>query len=148
MNKIILSGNIIVNNNQEILLLKRKDHNHYETPGGKVEKSEMADGLNETVLKETAKRELFEELGKQIQVKRMEYFGSVEFKIPGKEIQATAHKFITEISGKPVINEPELFSKMEWIHESELDNKPLSPDLKLLVKQIKNYFYNENIFSS
>lgn len=148
MKSIILSGNIIVNNNQEILLLFRKDHNHYETPGGKVERSDMLNGLNEDVLKSTAKRELLEELGDQIEVKRMEYFGNVEFQIPGKNIKAIAHKFITEIEGEAKINEPELFSKLEWIHESELESKPISPDLKKMVKQIKNYFYNENIFNN
>ena len=33
---LILSGCLVVNENKELLLLYRKDHNHYETPGGKV----------------------------------------------------------------------------------------------------------------
>lgn len=39
-NRIILSGCLILNDKEEILLLYRKDHKFYETPGGRV-------GLNE-----------------------------------------------------------------------------------------------------
>jgi len=37
MNKIlILSGCLVINDKKEVLLLHRKDHNHYETPGEKL----------------------------------------------------------------------------------------------------------------
>ena len=48
--RIILSGCFIINENNELLLLHRKDHNHYETPGGKVDVGECIDSNNPVLL--------------------------------------------------------------------------------------------------
>lgn len=117
----------------------RKDHNHFETPGGKVKTSECANPLNPTIneLSKAARRELFEELGENIQISKLEYFGCVEFKIPDGRL-AVANKFITQIiSGKPVINEPDLFSELEYIPIKDLDKYPVSKDLKLFLSRLK-----------
>jgi|SRR3989344_622508 len=139
MDRIILSGCIILNENNEILLLYRKDHNHYETPGGKLNPDECLNFENPTTeeLAKAAKRELFEELGNKIRIKDIYYFGNVEFTIPDGR-KAIANKFIVKIYGEPVINEPERFSKIEYIPIKSLEKYPISPDLKLLLHKIKN----------
>jgi len=138
--RLILSGCLVVNNNKEILLLYKKNHNHYETPGGKVEEKECADIREPSIedLKKTAERELCEELGNDIKFEDLKYFGCVEFMIPDGRL-AVAHKFITKIiSGKPVLMEPDEFSRFDYLPIDRLEEYPLSPDLKLLLSKIKN----------
>lgn len=140
--RIILSGCLILNEKQEILLLYRSDHNHYETPGGKVRLRECENQANpsEEDLKKTAKRELYEELGRDIEIKELEYFGKVEFEIPGGKL-AVANKFITKIlSGIPKLNEPEIFSKFDYLPIESLEKHSISPDLKLILPKLKKKF--------
>ena len=139
--KLILSGCFIINKNNELLLLYRKDHNHYETPGGKVEIKDCVDPTRPTTsdLSKAARRELVEELGEEIQFTPLEFFDSVEFKIPNGR-NAIANKFITRITyGTPVINEPETFASFEYIQISQLDKYPVSPDLKLFIPKLKEF---------
>ena len=142
MNSIlILSGCLIINKSNELLLWHRLDHDHYETPGGKIKVDECKDFNNPTIeeLKNAAKRELYEEL-KNAEFSELKYFEKVEFAIPcGKK--AIAYKFITKIiKGKPEINEPELFDKIEFIPIKNIERYKISPDLVLLTKKIRNYF--------
>lgn len=140
--KVVLSGNLIVNERKEILLLFRMKHGHWETPGGKVELDEVRVWDNPKVeeLKKTAQRELSEELGKEVKASVEDYFGSIEFTIPDGR-KAVVHKFVTRIvGGFPVLNEPENFSKMEYLPIAKLEEYPLSPDLKILLPEIKKYF--------
>ena len=116
-NRLILSGCLVINNNKEVLLLYRKDHKHYETPGGKVNLEEFSNH-DEPTLKDLAKaaeRELYEELGRNIKVEKLIYFDNVEFEIPDGRL-AIANKFVTKIiSGKPVINEPDIFERLDYL---------------------------------
>jgi 8-oxo-dGTP pyrophosphatase MutT (NUDIX family) len=126
------------NKDKELLLLYRDKHSHYETPGGKVEFSECLDKDNPSVddLRKTAERELVEELGPDFKYAPLEYFGSVKFTIPDGRL-AVANKFVTKIiSGTPVIAEPELFSKLEYLPVKDLDKYPVSPDLKLFFSKL------------
>ena len=118
----ILSGCLIFNKGK-ILLLRRKDHGHLETPGGKVKEGET--------LKEAALRELKEEIGK-VKVSNIEYLGSVNFLIPTGE-EGTAHKFVMKyISGE--IELEDKFSGYEWVDDFERED--LSPDLKLFKEEL------------
>lgn len=137
----ILSGCLIINNDGEVLLLYRKDHHHYETPGGKVNTKECKDPNNPSKeeLAETAERELHEELGDDIRVSKLEYFGSVEFLVPDGR-KAVANKFVTNIlSGKPKVNEPDVFEKFDFLPVKRLEDYPISPDLKLLLPKLKEH---------
>ena len=130
-NRIVLSGCFIIKDGK-ILLLYKKIHNHYETPGGKVEDNES--------IEKTAERETYEELGTNIRLDKLTYFGKTEFEIPDGRL-AVAHKFITKIiSGEPKLNEPEVFSKFDYLPINELEKYKISPDLKLLLPKIKDYF--------
>ncbi len=138
-NKIVLSGCLIINDKKEILLLFRKDHKHYETPGGKVEASECLDPNNPSIdeLRKTAEREVFEELGNNIRISKPEYFGKVEFVVPDGR-KAFANKFITKIiSGEPIVAEPDIFEKFDYLQINKLQDYPISPDLRLFLKKYK-----------
>lgn len=137
--KLILSGCLIVNDKRELLLLFRKDHKHYETPGGKINFEDCFNSENPTIsdLAKTAERELHEELGDNIKVNTLKYFDKVEFNIPDGR-SAIAHKFLTKIiSGKPKITEPEIFTKFDYLPLDSLEKYPISPDLKLLLPKLK-----------
>lgn len=139
--RIILSGCLVINEKKEVLLLYRTDHNHYETPGGKVRLNDCKNPDNPSIedLATTAERELHEELGDDVQVKKLEYFGNVAFDIPGGKL-AIANKFVTSIiSGTPRVNEPERFSKCDYLPIEHLGDYPISPDLKLLLPKLKEY---------
>ena len=58
---VILSGCLIINEKNEILLLYRNDHKHYETPGGKVEPDECKKPEKPTIeeLAKTPERETY-----------------------------------------------------------------------------------------
>jgi len=127
--KLILSGCLVVDDKREhILLLLRKDHGYYETPGGKLQGDET--------LEQAALRELHEELGDGVKVESVKYFGNVEFVIPDGR-RAEANKFLVNISGAPRVNEPKTFERLDWLPIKNLEDYPLSPDLKLLLQEIK-----------
>ncbi|MCC7552249.1 NUDIX domain-containing protein [Candidatus Micrarchaeota archaeon] len=132
--KLILSGCLLLNKDKELLLLKRKDHGHYETPGGKVETEGQIDLQ---VLRETVERELKEEVGSEFEIDSLRFFSNVLFTTPdGKK--AIANKFTANlISGEPKINEPELFSELVWLPIDKLESVNLSPDLKIIAPLIK-----------
>ncbi|MCD4759668.1 NUDIX hydrolase [archaeon] len=137
--RILLSGCFVLNDKREILLLYRKKHGHYETPGGKVHLEECSNPDNLTIedLAKTAERETYEELGDKLKIGELTYFGKAEFKIPDGRL-AIAHKFVTSIiRGSPKLTEPELFSRMDWLPIDRLGDYAISPDLKLLLPEIK-----------
>lgn len=137
--KIVLAGCLILNEKNEILLLYRSDYHHYETPGGKVRLEESSDINDTEALAKTAERELYEELGDGIKIEKLKFFGKVESQAPdGRKI--IANKFITRIiAGTPRINEPERFSKLDYLPIANLEEFPISPDLKLFVDKLKEY---------
>ena len=140
MSNLVLSGNLIINDNKEVFLLFRKKHGFYETPGGKVKPEECQNPKHPTKqeLQTTAQRELLEEVSGVEEITFMEYFDQVEFQIPdGRE--AIAHKFITKIKGDLSPKE-DLFdkNKSKYLPLDGLEKFPLSPDLKLLLPKLKN----------
>lgn len=142
--KIVLSGCFIINEKREILLLYRRDNQYYETPGGKVRLDQCEDQENPSLdeLKDTAKKGLYEKLGEDVRFGELEFFNKVEFMLSDGR-KAVAHKFITQIlEGKPVVNEPNVFERFDWINVTELEGRPLSPDLILLSKKIKDFVQN------
>ena len=134
-----LSGLLIYDDKGKLLLLHRKDHDHYETPGGKVDKTDCKDPEKptETDFRNTAIREAFEELGQEFIFEEPEYVKGIQFVKPnGKD--AIAHKFKTRILfGKPKVNEPKTFDAIRWFGKDELkkEESNLSPDLKLFLKE-------------
>jgi len=106
MDKVILSGCIIIKD-KSVLLLHRLKHNHYETPGGKVE--DCKDPENPTIeeLRREAKREVLEELG-NIKLSGLKYFGKEEFI---EELQKPNKAFIDAIKKGIILFGQEKFVK-------------------------------------
>ena len=139
--RLIMAGCLIINDKNEILLLFRSDHKFYETPGGKIRQEEVSDPNSPTIpeIIKSAQRELYEELGDNIEIKKPEYFGKVKLTIPDGR-PAIEHKVVVKIlSGTPRINEQEQFSRLDWLPIDKLEKYPLSPDLRLLASKIKKY---------
>ncbi len=120
----VISGCAIIER-EKILLLKRKDHKHYELPGGTVESGES--------FKETAIRETKEEIGCLPIID--EYWGKVEFKHQDEVYKS--HIFLAHLptEATPKIIEKEKFSEMRWVPVNNPDNIILAPNVKLFLDQ-------------
>lgn len=133
---ITLSGMFIFRG-EELLLLHRTDHDHYEKPGGKLEPHEVKDMSNPTIeeLLYRAKKELEEEIG-GIEVDTIEYFGFVDFTVPGGR-SGRAHTFTAQhVSGIPYPRE-EKFDEAVFIPLDELEHYTISPDHKRFLPKLK-----------
>ncbi len=115
-----LSGCAIVNDKEELLLLWKKKHKHYEFPGGKVEPNET--------LKETAIRECKEELGVDIII--IDYIGYENFTIDNHSFQS--HKYFGKIADNqtPKVNEPAKFEKLFWLPIKQYKKYSCAPNIR------------------
>jgi ADP-ribose pyrophosphatase YjhB (NUDIX family) len=130
---IILVSCMIINDKKEILLLFKKKHGFYETPGGKVHDNED--------LETAALRELKEELGGEIKISPLKIFvDKHKFTIPdGRRAELT--KFVgSYLSGKPVLMEPDIFDHFKWIPIKNIEQFEISPDLVELTSKLKKEF--------
>jgi 8-oxo-dGTP pyrophosphatase MutT (NUDIX family) len=123
--KINLSGCAIIENNKLLLLWKIK-HQHYEFPGGKVEKNET--------LEQTAIRECKEELNTDIKLQK--YLGYEEFIINNKSYRS--HKYLGEIKNNqtPKVAEPEEFEKLFWLPIKKYKDFTCAPNVKKFCQKI------------
>ncbi|MGM5481383.1 MAG: NUDIX hydrolase [Nanobdellota archaeon] len=139
---IVLSGVCIVNKKDELLLLLRRDHGHLETPGGKLEENdcdeETRSCFSEDDLQRCSIREMFEELGQGFIVEELDSLGSVSFTLPDGR-NALAFKFFTRLLyGEPAIQENEIFSDIQWVPVTSLENREdLSPDLSHFINAVR-----------
>ncbi len=116
MEKILLSGPAIIQDEKLLLLYKIKDQ-HYEFPGGHVEEGES--------LIEAAIREAREEIA--CEVKLIKYLTNIEFEKDGQNF--IAHIFLAEIvKGEPRANEPE-HSKVIWLPIKDYKNYSLASNV-------------------
>ncbi len=100
---ISISGCVILQDSK-ILLLKRKDSQHWEFPGGKIEQNETPEQI--------AVREAKEKIGTD--VKPIHYLGYTDFTHKEKELRS--HKVLCEIiAGNPTITEPDVFECFDWL---------------------------------
>jgi len=139
--RIILASCLIVNDKRELLLLYRPEHEHYETPGGHVDKEDCKNPTKPTLedFARAAIREGHEELG-PVEFSQPTLFAEVHFNTP-KGIPATVYKFLTKITqGTPKIAEPELFTKLEYVPITELHKKSLAPDFTHFLKKLQDSY--------
>ena len=128
MKKTLSAGGIVLNDKGQVLLIHQVEGDAWCFPKGHVEEGED--------LLRAAEREVYEELGSDISLAPLEYFGSVEFTVPDGRI-AVANKFLTKIlSGEPQLAEPEVFDRFDYISIIDLENKNISSDLKLFLDKL------------
>ena len=124
--RIELSGCIIVNDKKEILVLFRKNHGHYELPGGKVESGET--------IEQAALRECKEETGVDLELIR--YICYEDFEIEGKKFRS--HNFLAKIkgNGKPYVTEPHIFESVMWLNTKKYEKYNCATNVRSLCNKI------------
>jgi len=137
----ILSGNVILNEKQEIFLLSR--NNCLETPGGKVEAKNCIIPLKPSLseLEDEATRELYEEVSGIVKIKKTQYLGAYEF-VTLKGVKAIAHKFLRIVSGDLKANE-DIFDKEKsrYYSVSEIEKESVVPDFPHFLEILKKDFH-------
>ena len=119
-----LAGSLIVEDGK-VLLLYRKDEEHWEVPGGKVEEDESPT--------EAAVREAEEEIGVEITLEKPFYTG--EFQHNGEMFLWNG--YIAEIEeGEPKLKEDK-FENLDWFEGSELDELELAPNLQMILPALR-----------
>lgn len=126
--QIKLSGCVIVNDKDEVLLLWKNNRQHFELPGGKVEVDED--------IKTTAIRECKEEIGVDVIIKK--YLGYEDLDIDGTFFQS--HKFTAVIKQgqEPIVNEPEAFEKLFWMPLKKYTEYICAPNVKSFCQKYVN----------
>lgn len=113
---------IVVNNQNQILLVKRNDYPLWDFPGGRLEEAES--------LEECAIRETFEETGYKVIIEQK--FG--EYHVPYyDDIQ---HVFIARVTGGKAIKNGEETAKVEWFHPEKVPLF-LIPNRKLQIRDFQ-----------
>jgi 8-oxo-dGTP diphosphatase len=114
-----LSGVVIIENGK-ILLLKRKKHDHFEFPGGKIEPGETKE--------QAAVREAKEEIGCAVELIR--YVGANTFVINAMTYKG--HKFLARIlpGEQPRLMEQDEFSELFWMPMLEYQKYPVATNVK------------------
>ncbi|MCI8965130.1 MAG: NUDIX hydrolase [Clostridia bacterium] len=127
MKKIELSGAILLDENNKILLIHRntKEMKQWELPGGKIEKGEIPE--------DTCIRELKEELDIQIEI--LKYIDCKEFEDNGIILKYNWYK-CKIIKGTAKLMEDK-FDDIRYFSMNELiENKELSSNMRVLVSNI------------
>ncbi|MBI2665256.1 NUDIX domain-containing protein [Candidatus Woesearchaeota archaeon] len=130
-------GAFIVRENK-VLMLFRKEAKHYESVGGKVEPESCKNYEKPTELEfqQNLVREIKEEIGESVTVSSMHLLGEKKY-INHKQREYTMRKYIVIIQGQPIINEPAIFEKVEWLPVHKLESYPISSGSKPFVPLLK-----------
>ena len=127
MKPVVLAGCVIVDDYDRMLLLHRSigKFQHWELPGGKVERGETAEAA--------AVRELYEELG--VAVRLVKALGSEEFE--DADGQFKYYWFQAEIvGGEPELKEPQKFDDFDYFDLEDLLSLSLSANMQVLLPKL------------
>jgi len=136
--RIVNAGILIIKFNKDvmsILLLKRKDHKHWEVPGGKVKLLDRINNSKYTTLENTALREVKEEIGINFKNKLepiKPFF--IDFKSPDNKKRRSYH-FISIYDKLPKHTE-DIFSDCKFIPVDKLNKYKLAPNVVILSEMI------------
>jgi len=120
---------LILNNKNQILLLKRNNKNYWERPGGKIEYGEN--------IFSALKREILEETG--IQIKTINKLNNpiyINEEINYKEHWIGLQYVVQYKSGKAKIMEPEIYEDIKWFDINKLPK--IHPTSKKVIKLYKD----------
>lgn len=122
MSKIIIaSGPVIVENNK-VLLSKHGDDNFWKFCGGRVEEGESN-------LKQTAQREVREEMGIEVEIlNNTPYFFYTEKKVGEGITSVILAHFLAKRIGE--ITPGEDIKEWRWLDINDLDGEILAPNIK------------------
>lgn len=118
-----LAGSLIIRDGK-LLFLYREDEEHWEVPGGKVEKDESPT--------EAAVREAEEEIGVKASLEKPFYSGEFQH----DDTIFLWHCYKASIEGEPEIQEGK-FEKLEWFEASELDELELAPNIEMILPALR-----------
>jgi len=122
---IIASGPVIVENNK-VLLNKHGDDTFWKFCGGRVEEDEVN-------LKNSARREVKEEMGIEIEIlDDIPYFFYTEKEISGNQVSVVLAHFLAKRVGQVVPGED--IREWRWIDINDLDKEKLAPNIKPVLK--------------
>lgn len=151
MNKSVVTGILVKNDEGKVLLVKKADGvgpyaGMYLTPGGGVKTGESVD--------EAVQRELYEETGvKATNIRRVLFDDDVTGNWKGEETHFIMLLYTGEyVSGdlKPTAGDDDHLEVIKWFSPEELVGLPLSPPLQKLLAVIgkwKNkYMFNFGLF--
>ncbi len=121
-----IAGCIILEDNK-VLLIKKKNNNWFELPGGTIEVHESPE--------QTAIREMEEEICCSVEI--LSLYQEKEFEHKGRLYHGTW--FFAKISKEqtPIIGEPEEYSELEFISLENLSEIPLSPAVQDILLSIQ-----------
>jgi len=125
--KIQLAGCVITDDYNRILLLHRNtgERTQWELPGGKVEEEELPE--------QTAIREIYEELG--VEVNLIRSIGKGEFEDDENEYEY--FWFLAEVAdGSPSIMEADTFDDLDYFEIEDLMSLALSANMVNLLDQL------------
>jgi 8-oxo-dGTP pyrophosphatase MutT (NUDIX family) len=153
LNKFIEEGNMVnsgiliikkSNNLTSILLLKRKEHKHWELPGGKVELKDKSNNSKYSILKNAALREVKEEINIDFKNKLLDFKPfCIDFKSPdGKKRRS--YTFISLYNKLPKYFENN-FIDCKYILINNLKKCKLAPNVIILDKLISKGFLDKYI---
>jgi ADP-ribose pyrophosphatase len=118
-----LAGSLIIEEG-EILLLYRKDEDHWDVPGGKVDEDESPT--------EAAVREAKEQIGVEASLEKPFYSGEFQ----KDENIILWHCYQVSIDRQPEIID-ERFEKLEWFESSELDDLELASSIEMILPALR-----------
>ncbi|HET7320607.1 MAG TPA: NUDIX hydrolase [Candidatus Saccharimonadales bacterium] len=127
MKPIDLAGCVVVDGYDRLLLLHRNTQKfqHWELPGGKVEKGETAEAA--------AVRELREELG--VQVRLVKALGSEEFEDADGYFRYHWFQAVIE-GGEPEVQEAGKFDDFDYFDLEDLMSLSLSANMQVLLPKL------------
>jgi 8-oxo-dGTP pyrophosphatase MutT (NUDIX family) len=126
MSKIIIaSGPVIIENNQ-VLLNKHGEDDFWKFCGGRIEEDEAN-------LKETAIREVKEEMGLDVEILNNDpYFVYTEKEKDGVKVSVVLAHFLAKRIGEIALGED--IREWRWIDINDLDKESLAPNIKPVLK--------------
>ena len=121
-----LSGVVLIDSKESLLLLHHKKHDHYQFPGGKIEKGETPE--------QACIREAQEEIDCKVKIIRPLLFGY--FTSNGKKFKQ--HLFLVQIESNqiPTLAEPDIFDEIILLKIKFFKEHPkLAPNVREFCEQ-------------